>query len=319
MGASTALILTVCVLLLGVSMAVGALDEAQCAPTDDVILKRVLDDELNSHVHELAELSNSEEMMERFFLSPAWFDATKLLSKWMTDAGLRTWMDAMGNVHGRTPPELSDDAPVLMLGSHFDTVRDGGHYDGALGVMVGIASAKAALLSLKEGELLARPLEVVGFGDEEGTRFFSRYLGSRALAGDVTVDELHFLKDANGTTLAEAMEAVGMRTDEETLAASMITDETLDTYVELHIEQGPVLESMDLPLAVIKAMVGSINTVFEIGGKQGHAGTSRMDLRQDSLAGAADAVVFIERFWYDATVALSPTCVLCAFLLLHAA
>ena len=130
---------------------------------------RVLGEELNAHVRELGSHSNGDGYMERFFLTLAWFEAQALVMRWMRDAGLDVWMDTIGNVHGRTPSEINPetDEPVLMLGSHVDSVRDGGKYDGHLGVVTGIAAAKAVVeIAKATGSRLVRPIHVVSFGDE---------------------------------------------------------------------------------------------------------------------------------------------------------
>ena len=260
-------------------------------------LRATLGDELNRHVHELGALSNGEGYMERFFLTPAWFQAQGKVVEWMKDAGLDVWMDAIGNVHGRTKASINPttDEPVLMLGSHVDSVRDGGKYDGHLGVVTGIAAVKAAVqLAEATGTRLVRPLHVVSFGDEEGTRFFSGFLSSRALAGALGHEELASLIDADGVPLLVAVHGM-FNSTYETISRAAADPSYLHGFVELHIEQGPVLEAMNLPVGAIEAIIGSRDTMFEVYGKQGHAGTSRMDLRADATMGAMEAVLFIER------------------------
>ena len=184
---------------------------------------------------------------------------------------------AMGNVHGRTPAAMSPPGvPALMLGSHFDTVRDGGLYDGAIGVVAAISALKAILMTVKE---LQFPIEVIGFGDEEGTRFYSSMLGSRTLIGTMDIynadgkpltegSELERLVDADGVTLKEAMIAGGLKGTAEDVAASAIRPEDVYRYVELHIEQGPVLESENLPIGIVSSIIGnSGKSLFVIKGK----------------------------------------------------
>ena len=262
----------------------------------DAMLRNVLGDELNERVHELGTMSDSDAFLDRSFLGVGWEKAAATLRAWMREAGLEVWTDEIGNVHGRTPASVSADAPVLMLGSHFDTVRDGGKYDGALGVLAAISAVKALMLSRDASQLLARPIQVVGFADEEGSRFFSSYIGSRALTGDlVSSGDLETLRDAGGKTLAEVLTDGGLDGRIEAVSKAQLVPSQLYGYVELHIEQGPVLESMERPIAAVSAIIGATSHMYKISGQQGHAGTSPMHLRKDALAGAADIVLFIEQ------------------------
>lgn len=274
----------------------GCASGEKCAAdiSDDAILRVVLGDELNAHVKELGSLSNSDSMNTRHFLTPAWASAASLIEEYMKDAGLDVWMDGMGNVHGRTKPEASEAAPALMLGSHFDTLTDGGIYDGPLGVLTAIAAAKALKLTrVDKGVKLPRPIEIVGFGDEEGTRFYSGMLGSKALIGTLG-DTWTTLVDADGVSILDAMAEAGFDKGKAGAEAAKIDPSSVYGYAELHIEQGPVLEAMGLPVAAVKAIIGSQGMLVHIGGKQGHAGTSRMDLRKDALAGSAEMALFLE-------------------------
>ena len=187
----------------------------------------------------------------------------------MQDAGLQTRGDALGNLAGRRGA-----GPALVIGSHLDSVADAGRYDGILGVLVGLAVAEATDV----------PLEVVAFADEEGLRFQSTFLGSRGFIGRIDPGELD-LRDHDGIRLGDALGAP--------LGAPLF--EGARAYFEVHIEQGPVLESEDAPLGVVTAIAGQtrFNVVFE--GHAGHAGTTPMRLRRDALGAAAEFVLAAER------------------------
>ncbi len=197
-------------------------------------------------------------------------------------------LDAAGNVVGRYEGERSG-LPCLMLGSHLDTVRDAGKYDGMLGVVTAIECVAA--LSAR-GARLPFALEVVGFADEEGVRFNVTLLGSHAVAG--TFDRTHLERtDAAGKTMREALGDFGLDADAIGAAAHR-RDEVL-AYAELHIEQGPVLESEGLPVGVVTAINGGNRVAIELSGMAGHAGTVPMPLRRDALAAAAECVLAVER------------------------
>jgi allantoate deiminase len=236
----------------------------------------------------LARFSEHEGQLTRVFLSKELRDAVELVTTWMRDAGMTVREDAIGNVIGRyegEPPDL----PCLMIGSHLDTVRDAGKYDGMLGVLAGIACVDALASA---GRRLPFAIEVIGFADEEGTRFQSTLLGSRAAAGRFDAAALD-LKDADGTTVRQAMRAYGL--DPELIDTAARRPNDVRAYIELHIEQGPVLEAKALPVGVVTAINGATRMQVEIGGTAGHAGTVPMTLRRDALAGAAEGLLAVER------------------------
>jgi allantoate deiminase len=223
------------------------------------------------------------------FLSPEHRAAAELIMGWMRDAGMDAHLDAIGNVCGRYEGERSG-LPCLMLGSHYDTVRDAGSWDGPLGVITAIACV---------GDLHRRrrrlpfAVEVVGFADEEGVRFASTLLGSRAIAG--TFDEAALnARDNAGITMREALTDFGLDPDRIGAAARMRGE--LLAYLELHIEQGPVLEAQNLPVGVVTAIAGATRLAVRLTGMAGHAGTVPMALRRDALAGAAECIGAIEQF-----------------------
>lgn len=236
----------------------------------------------------LAAISEEEGRLTRTFLTPQHKAAGELVLGWMRAAGMSAGFDAIGNVVGRYEGS-SPGLPALLLGSHLDTVRDAGRYDGMLGVLTAIACVKTLAAA---GTQLPFAIEIFGFGDEEGVRFQSTLLGSRAAAG--TFDRALLEKrDASGVTMAEALRAFGLDPDRIDSAARR-RDQVL-AYVELHIEQGPVLEARGLPLGVVTSIAGASRFALEIAGSAGHAGTVPMALRRDALAAAAEAVLAVER------------------------
>ncbi|WP_207402386.1 allantoate amidohydrolase [Rathayibacter sp. SD072] len=239
-----------------------------------------------------AAVSSTRGAIERVYLSPEHARVNAMAAAWMEEAGMRSWQDAAGNQCGRyegaTPGQ-----PALMLGSHLDTVIDAGRYDGILGVMlaIGVVSRLNAA-----GVRLPFAIEVVAFGDEEGTRFGTALLGSRAVAG--TWDERWWeLEDAQGTTLVEAFHEFGLDPSRISTAARAADD--LLGYLEAHIEQGPYLEEADRALGVVSSIAGARRFAVTLTGKAGHAGGVPFDRRRDALAGAAEAVLAVERIARD--------------------
>ena len=226
--------------------------------------------------------------LTRVFLSPQQRDANALVLAWMREAGMQARLDAMGNCVGRYEG-ATPGAPCLMLGSHLDTVRDAGRYDGMLGVLSAIECVRA--LSLAQVRL-PFAVEVVGFGDEEGVRYGSTLLGSRAVAGRFDMAILD-KRDAQEIAMRDALVAFGL----DPVKIPSIARKPADVlaYAELHIEQGPVLEAEGLPVGVVTAINGGNRFSIEIDGMAGHAGTVPMNLRQDALAAAAECVLAVER------------------------
>jgi len=207
--------------------------------------------------------------------------------RWMREAGMTASVDAIGNCAGRYEGDRTG-LPCLMLGSHLDTVRDAGKYDGMLGVITAIECVSA----LSAGSVrLPFAIEVLGFGDEEGVRFGSTLLGSRAVAG--TFERAVLDKaDASGMPMREALRQFGL--DPTQVAAVARRSQDVLAYAELHIEQGPVLEAEGLATGVVTAINGGNRFNFELTGMAGHAGTVPMGLRRDALAAAAECVLSIE-------------------------
>ncbi len=236
----------------------------------------------------LASISETPPALTRSYLTPEQKKAHALVADWMREAGMTARLDAAGNVVGRydgAQPGL----PCLMLGSHLDTVRDAGKYDGMLGVITAIACVEELA---KCDERLGFAIEVIGFADEEGVRFGATLLGSRAVAGAFP-RELFDLKDAAGISLAAALRAFGL--DPARVADAARRPEDVLAFVELHIEQGPVLEAQGLPVGVVTAIAGATRLAVEIAGAAGHAGTVPMGARRDALAAAAECILAVER------------------------
>jgi allantoate deiminase len=236
----------------------------------------------------LARCSEQSGSLTRVFLSAEQRQANELVLAWMRDAGMAARLDAVGNVVGRyegATPGL----PCLMLGSHLDTVRDAGRYDGMLGVVTAIECV--ADLSAR-GARLPFAVEVVGFADEEGVRFSATLLGSRAIAGTFDPAVLDRV-DASGVTMRDALAAFGL--DPARLGDAVRRPAAVLAYAELHIEQGPVLEAEGLPVGVVTAINGGNRFAVEVDGMAGHAGTVPMALRRDALAAAAECVLAVER------------------------
>ena len=195
-------------------------------------------------------------------------------------------VDAIGNLRGFYAA-ASEDAPRLVLGSHLDTVPNAGAFDGILGVALGVA-----LVEELGGERLPFAIEVVGFSEEEGVRFAKPYLGSLAFAGAFGAELLE-RTDVQGTSLEAAIRAFGLEPNE--IPAARVSEDAF-AYLEVHIEQGPVLESEGLPLGVVSAIAGQTRMQFSFNGQANHAGTTPMQLRHDAMAAAAEWICAVERY-----------------------
>ena len=234
----------------------------------------------------LADFTEEPGCITRPYGTPSLAAARDTIAHWMRDAGMDVRVDAVGNLRGRL--EGSDRvASALLLGSHLDSVRDAGRYDGPLGILVAI-EAVARLRARQQP--LPFPIEVLAFADEEGLRFKTTYLGSCALAGAFNPAFLE-LTDADGVTLREAMVGFG---DPHAPADAALRSNEAFAYVEAHIEQGPYLESVGVPVGVVTAISGQSRILASFKGVAGHAGTVAMDLRRDPLPAAAEIVLSAE-------------------------
>jgi allantoate deiminase len=248
-----------------------------------------LGEEIVFRIAELSAISEAKDQLARLFLSREHRLAAELILSWMREAGMRANLDAIGNVCGRYEGERPGLA-CLMLGSHYDTVRDAGKWDGPLGLITAISCV--ARLNRK-GRRLPFAIEVIGFADEEGVRFASTLLGSRAVAGTFDESVLN-TRDRAGVTMREAIKTFGL--DPDHIGAAARTRRELLAYLELHIEQGPVLEEQSLAVGVVTAIAGATRLSARLSGMAGHAGTVPMALRRDALTGAAECIGAIEEF-----------------------
>lgn len=233
----------------------------------------------------LTRFSEDANGLRRTFLSSPTRDCHAEITSWLQAAGAEVSVDDAGNLRGFYPGAHSR-APRLLIGSHLDTVPNAGAYDGILGVVLGIA-----LLESLEGRKLPFGIEVLGFSEEEGVRFGVPFIGSRALVGRLDA-ELLKVRDLNGISVRTAIENFGLNPAEIPNAA--IKNDVL-AYLEFHIEQGPVLETLGRPLGVVEAIVGQTRLEIRFIGQANHAGTTPMNLRHDALAAAAEWIVEVER------------------------
>jgi allantoate deiminase len=227
----------------------------------------------------LAEYSEESGFTTRTFLSEPMHAVHGCLRDWMESAGMTVSVDHAGNLRGDYPAARPD-APRLFIGSHLDTVPRAGAFDGILGVVLGVALAE-----ILAGRRMTFAVEVIGFSEEEGVKFGVPFIGSRALVGDVD-DELL----ASG--IGDAITAFGL--DPARINEAQAGPDALG-YLEFHIEQGPVLDSLNLPLGVVEAIVGQSRGDMVFEGRANHAGTTPMNLRHDALAGAAEWIGALER------------------------
>ena len=236
---------------------------------------------------ELAAISETPDALTRVYLSPQHLEANQRAARWMTQAGMTVWQDSVGNICGRYEGE-QEGAPAILLGSHLDTVRNAGRYDGMLGVLTAIEVVHGLH---QQGRRLKQAIEIVGFCDEEGTRFGITLLGSRGITG--TWPESWLAQtDADGVSVAQAMVLAGLDPARIHLAARRT--EEIAAYLELHIEQGPCLEQEGLALGVVEAINGARRLNCRFTGEAGHAGTVPMSHRKDALAAAAEWMVRVE-------------------------
>jgi allantoate deiminase len=218
--------------------------------------------------------------------------AQQLVSQWMREAGLQVRLDHFGNLIGRKEGE-NPQAPVVMVGSHIDSVPNGGNFDGTIGVIGAIEVAQAIHDTQME---ISYPLEIVAFCDEEGARFQGGLFGSRGMVGQVTLEELN-KKDAQGISRYQALQFFGLNPD--LMHQSVRGGEEVKVFLEMHIEQGPYLQSIDKPVGIVTGIAGPAWFGVKIIGEAGHAGTVPMNLRRDPMVGVAEIIQAIERICGD--------------------
>ncbi|WP_447916503.1 2-oxo-4-hydroxy-4-carboxy-5-ureidoimidazoline decarboxylase [Delftia acidovorans] len=223
------------------------------------------------------------------YLTDAHRACAQRISHWMRDCGFdEVEIDAVGNVVGRYKA-ATEDARTLLTGSHYDTVRNGGKYDGRLGIFVPMACVRELH---RQGKRLPFHIEVVGFAEEEGQRYKATFLGSGALIGDFRQEWLE-QKDADGITLREAMQHAGLCIDD--IPKLQRDPARYLGFIEVHIEQGPVLNELDIPLGIVTSINGSARYICEMIGMASHAGTTPMDRRRDAACGVAELALYIEK------------------------
>lgn len=238
-----------------------------------------------SRCREIAACTEVPGETTRTFLAPAMHEVHALLREWMEAAGMSVCIDAIGNLRG-THPASAHGAPRLVLGSHLDTVPNAGAFDGILGVVLAVA-----LIEELRGERLPFAIEIIGFSEEEGVRFGKPYLGSLALVGALDSDALH-RTDARNISMETAIRDFGL--DPDRIADAAIADDAF-AYLEVHIEQGPVLESEALQLGVVSAIAGQTRMLLGFSGQANHAGTTPMHLRHDAMSAAAEWICAVEK------------------------
>jgi allantoate deiminase len=263
----------------------GKIHDASFAMTSKLHDSETLAREVVARCQMLARFSEDAGSIRRTFLSPPMGDCHREIADWLVPLAATSMVDAVGNMR-MFYPAAEPTAPRLLIGSHLDTVPNAGAYDGVLGVVLGVA-----MLNALNGRKLPFAIEVVGFSEEEGVRFRTPFIGSRALAGTLD-EEVLSRQDAQGISIRKAIADFGLHPAE--IAQAAIHEDVLG-YVEFHIEQGPVLESVRRPLGVVEAIVGQSRLDLTFTGHANHAGTTPMNLRYDSLAAAAEWISAVER------------------------
>ncbi|WP_425614031.1 allantoate amidohydrolase [Anatilimnocola sp. NA78] len=232
-------------------------------------------------------LTESPGQITRTFCSTAIAQLHRQFVEWMEALGITCRVDAAGNLWGKLH-SFATDAPSLIVGSHLDTVPNGGRYDGLLGVMLGLALAEA---SVRSGTMLPFSLEIVGFSEEEGVRFSVPFIGSLAVIGECD-DELLSRTDRQAISVGSALQLFGCVPT--AIQSAAISPAHVLAFIEPHIEQGPVLQSEGLPLGIVTAIAGQTRAVAHFRGEAGHAGTVPMNLRRDALTAAAEWILAVE-------------------------
>jgi hydantoinase/carbamoylase family amidase len=240
-------------------------------------------------INELASISGDEGCITRTYGTKAFIEGRNRIEQWMKEAGLQIRVDNIGNIRGRLLSQNTH-AKTFVIASHIDTIINAGKFDGPLGVLTGLDIIEQIIHSKTE---LPFHIELIGFCDEEGCRFHTTYLGSKALAGSFDTLTLD-IKDAAGISLREAIENIGGDINE--LGKDAIAKKEWAGYFEIHIEQGPLLYEKDIPVGLVTAIAGQCRAGMVFNGQAGHAGTVPMDMRKDALACAAEFILEAEKF-----------------------
>lgn len=218
-------------------------------------------------------------------------EARKYIIEKMTEYGLIVSEDGFGNIFGKLEG-TQPDAPSIIVGSHFDSVPNGGAYDGAAGVVVGL---EVAALFQETGCKPAYPLEIIALVEEEGSRFGGGLMGSRGMMGLLTNEEFKSLTDKDGILAEDAMMSIGLDPSNDKIR----DPKTIKAFLELHIEQGPILEEKDIPIGIVEAIVGLTQLEVTIQGQAGHAGTTPMERRSDALVTAAEIIAAFPQLAFE--------------------
>ncbi len=244
---------------------------------------------IKKDIEAMAEFTATPGMgMTRFSFSEEDKKTREYIRERMKEAGLEIFEDGAGSLFGRRPGRRPD-APAIMLGSHFDSVKNGGNYDGPAGVVMGLEIARV----LHENEVETEfPLEFAALVEEEGARFGGGLYGSRAMTGRVSRKELDTFRDRDGISLGEAMKSAGF--DPDRIQEAVRPEGSLKAFIEMHIEQGPILESEGTDLGLVRTIVGITQQEVEIVGRPDHAGTTPMDMRKNALVAASKAVLYLD-------------------------
>lgn len=252
--------------------------------TPSISLPLVNCDRLAHSINQLAQIGQLPQGgVKRIAFSPEDIQGRHLVQQWMAEAGMTVRIDGAGNIIGRYPGQHPD-APVLATGSHLDTVPNGGRYDGAYGVLAGVEVARV----LKEGDMqLNRPFEVIVFTDEEGSM-----IGAKAMSGKL-INDPEYYRRPDGTDIQTYLERVGGNW--QFIAQARRSAEDMAAFVELHVEQGPVLESMGKEIGVVEGIVGQRRYTITVAGRSSHAGSTPMYARQDALVAASQVVLAVNQ------------------------
>lgn len=246
---------------------------------------------IKNHIEELSKFNETAGRgLTRLSFTKEDFGAREYIKNEMIKAGLKVYEDAAGTIIGRLDGQI-EDTPVVMIGSHYDSVRNGGNFDGPAGVVTALEVARV----IKENNIkLKFPVEFVAMIEEEGARFGKGLFGSRAMTGKVSIEELESSKDTNGTSLAAAMKSFGFNPDK--IYEAVREREKVKAFLELHIEQGPILEKEGKDIGIVEYVVGICQIEVTIKGRPDHAGTTPMNMRVDALDASSQVISKISSF-----------------------
>ncbi|MEO9210019.1 MAG: M20 family metallo-hydrolase, partial [Ginsengibacter sp.] len=244
---------------------------------------------IQERIQSLGACSDDPSCVNRTFGTKAFKEGSDQIANWMREAGLQTHVDNIGNVIGLLVSS-NPDAKTFVIGSHFDTVMNAGKFDGPLGIIMGIDLAENIIQKKMD---LPFHLEIIAFSEEEGVRFHAAYLGSKVLVGNFE-QSLFARKDEDGTSLGQVLKS--LEYDSTKIMNDKIPAENWLGYLEIHIEQGPVLYEKKVPVGIVSAIAGQKRIEIKFSGRAGHAGTVPMNMRSDALCAAAHFIVGVEEY-----------------------